>query len=325
MPNKYPKKKGWHTPKKKYKISNWLGYNEALRQRGKIDIWISDEVLGNWYETDQVYDGTGAPKVFSDFAITICHEVRQVFKLPLRQCQGFIDSIFQMKKWDLSCPDYSCLSKRLADLHIASARHKKQDLIDDAVAAIAIDSTRLKIFGRGEWHEEKYKLSAKRSWRKLHIAVDTNHFIHACDLTDRFSADCESVETLVKQIKKTVNHVTADGAYDKNPTYETLTNFFPKADVVIPPDSDAVYDKGAHPQRNQILQEIKTFGRIVWQRIRNYGRRNYSELAIFRYKKILGGRLHAIEFSRQKNEAMLGCGILNKMTGLGMPQSFRCA
>jgi len=62
-----------------------------------------------------------------------------------------------------------------------------------------------------------------------------------------------------------------------------------------------------------------------WQRVRNYDRRNYSELTIQRYKKIVGTHLHAREFSRQRNEAMIGCGILNKMTGLGMPESYRCA
>ncbi len=62
---------------------------------------------------------------------------------------------------------------------------------------------------------------------------------------------------------------------------------------------------------------------MQWQRVRKYGQRNYSELAIQRYKKILGNRLHARELSRQKNEALLGCGILNKMTGLGMPKSYR--
>jgi hypothetical protein len=64
---------------------------------------------------------------------------------------------------------------------------------------------------------------------------------------------------------------------------------------------------------------------MVWQRVRNYGRRNYSEVEIFRYKKILGGRLHAIELTRQKNEAMLGCGIPNRMAALVMPTSYRCA
>jgi hypothetical protein len=168
------------------------------------------------------------------------------------------------------------------------------------VVAIAIDSTGLKQFGHDEWHQEKYKLSAKRSWRKLHIAVDTDRFIHACDLTNRFSAYCQSVETLAKQVDQKIGHVTDDGSYDKNPTYETLTNHFSNADVVISPDSDAVYNRSSHPQRNRNLQEIKKFGRIVWQRIRNYGRRNYYELAIFRYKKILGGRLHVTELSRQK-------------------------
>jgi hypothetical protein len=85
------------------------------------------------------------------------------------------------------------------------------------VVAFAIDSTGLKRFGRGEWHTEKYKLSAKRIWRKLHIAVGVNHVLHGCDLTDRFSADCQSVETLAKQVEEKVSHVTADGSYDKNP------------------------------------------------------------------------------------------------------------
>ena len=65
------------------------------------------------------------------------------------------------------------------------------------------------------------------------------------------------------------------------------------------------------------------FGRMNWQRVKEYGNRNYSELCIQRYKKILGNKLHAREFSRQKNEGMIGCGILNKMTRLGMPKSRR--
>jgi hypothetical protein len=66
-------------------------------------------------------------------------------------------------------------------------------------------------------------------------------------------------------------------------------------------------------------------GRMEWQKTRNYGRRNYSELAIQRYKKILGNTLHARKLENQKLEAMLGCGVLNKMTSLGMPQSYRSA
>jgi hypothetical protein len=90
-------------------------------------------------------------------------------------------------------------------------------------------------------------------------------------------------------------------------------------------DAHAVYNKENHVQRNRNLQEIKTFGRMIWQRVSNYGRRNYSELCLQRYKKILGNQMRARELARQKNEAMIGCGMLNKMTNLGMPISYRCA
>ena len=106
MPNKYPAKKGWKVLKQKYKISNWSDYNEALRQRGNIDIWISEEMIDVWYEAERVYDGPGTPKKFSDLAIIACHEIRIVFKLPLRQCQGFIDSLFTSKNIPLCCPDF---------------------------------------------------------------------------------------------------------------------------------------------------------------------------------------------------------------------------
>ncbi len=56
-----------------------------------------------------------------------------------------------------------------------------------------------------------------------------------------------------------------------------------------------------------------------------YGQRNYSELAIQRYKRILGNTMQARELERQKQEAMIGCGVLNKMTSLGMPKSYRVA
>jgi len=158
--------------------------------------------------------------------------------------------------------------------------------------AIAIDSTGLKRFGRDEWHQEKYKLYAKRSWRKLNIAVDDQHIIQARLLTDRFTSDDNAVADLAKQIDKEVFQITADGAYDKNPVYETLTKYFNQAEIIIPPDRDAVYQVKNHPQRNRNLQEIKTFGRMNWQRERNYGKRNYAELAIQRYKRILGNRLH---------------------------------
>ena len=93
--------------------------------------------------------------------------------------------------------------------------------------AIAIDSTGLKRFGRGEWHQEKHKISRKASWRKLHVAINQNHYFEACELTDRFSCDDQLVGPLLGQITDEIDHFSADGAYDKKPVYDALCKHSP--------------------------------------------------------------------------------------------------
>ena len=325
MPNKYPNKKGWNVPKQKHKVTNWSEYNAALKRRGDITVWLSDDAISQWYEKDRIYDGSGTPPLFTDFAIITCHEIRQVYRLPFRQTEGFINSLFAMLNIPLSCPSFSTLSTRLSALNIQSPRYKNTDRPDDSVHAIAIDSTGLKRFGRGEWHEQKYQLSNKASWRKLHLGVNEDHYIEGCTLTDRFSHDDSQVEPLLEQIEEPIDHFTADGAYDETPVYDLVTNHSAEVDIVIPPQSNAVLNDNAAPLRNRNIKEIKDNGRMQWQKNRNYGQRNNSELAMFRYQKILGNALHARELSRQKQEAMIGCGVLNKMTSLGMPASCRVA
>ncbi|NDH68650.1 MAG: hypothetical protein EBY22_12255 [Gammaproteobacteria bacterium] len=53
MPNKYPEKKGWKVPKQKFKVTNWSEYNESLRRRGNITVWLFYEAISQWYETDR--------------------------------------------------------------------------------------------------------------------------------------------------------------------------------------------------------------------------------------------------------------------------------
>ncbi len=195
MPNKYLEKKGVKVRKQKYRVNNWSEYNASLKRRGDIEVWISPKVLDNWYSRDRVYDGTGTPDLYSDEAIIACMELRKVFRQPLRQTQGFVDSILRMLGMkDISCPDFGNLSKRLKRLGLKCPRYKKYEKADDNLAAVAIDSSGLKRFGRDEWHQEKHKVSAKRSWRKLHIAVDGDHYIVGGALTDRFIPDSQAVE-----------------------------------------------------------------------------------------------------------------------------------
>ncbi len=49
------------------------------------------------------------------------------------------------------------------------------------------------------------------------------------------------------------------------------------------------------------------------------------ETAMYRYKAIIGGRLRARSLPNQRVEMKVACSILNRMTGLGMPDTYRAA
>ena len=77
---------------------------------------------------------------------------------------------------------------------------------------LLIDSTGLKLFGKGEWDGERHG-RAGRSWRKLHIAVDaeTGEII-ASVLTGKEAGDAGQVPVLLNQIEGEIASVVADGA-----------------------------------------------------------------------------------------------------------------
>jgi hypothetical protein len=68
---------------------------------------------------------------------------------------------------------------------------------------------------------------------------------------------------------------------------------------------------------------IEQHGRIGWQHRSGYNRRSLVETAVYRYKTIIGRRLCARGLLNQRNEAKIGCNVLNRMTSLGMPVSVR--
>ena len=134
---------------------------------------------------------------------------------------------------NLQRPDYTLLSKRLKQLNPTVPRFKKNEKPDDKIAAIAIDSTGLKRFGMDEWHQEKHKVNAKRSWRKAHFAVDEAIFIQSAVLTDKNTMDDQVVGALCQSITEDAEHITADKMYDTNAVYQTLEENFPNAEILF--------------------------------------------------------------------------------------------
>jgi len=88
--------------KKQYRVTNWPEYNESLRQRGDLTIWVTDEALNQWRAPRRSTPG-GQPK-YSDFAIATCLTLRTIYKLPLRQTQGLTRSIARLMGVEFRCP-----------------------------------------------------------------------------------------------------------------------------------------------------------------------------------------------------------------------------
>lgn len=310
-----------------YKVKNWPDYNLSLKKRGSLEVWISDEIEELWYEKDIINDGTGKPKKYTEKSIELSYFLKLAFKQPLRQTEGFINSIFKMAGFEAKCPDYSTLSRRCATLDLKIPKYKKIEVERETgkERIITLDSTGLKQYGKDEWHQEKHKVKPRRSWKKLHLIVDDNHIIQGVELTEKSVHDSDVVSDLLNQVEGTGDRYVADGAYDTKEVYEEIEKQKENAKIVISPRENAVISEEWHIERNKTLNIIEKHGYKGWYKIRKYGLQNYAELSIQRYKKIIGPRTHSRDLLRQKNEAVIATSILNKFTTLGMPISEKVA
>src|SRR3954468_4514471 len=103
MPHKYNADRRHPIPRPKRRVTNWSAYNEALRQRGSLTVWFTDETIAAWKAAPRTTPG-GQPH-YSDLAITTALTLRAVFHLPLRQTEGLIGSILQLPGLDLPVPE----------------------------------------------------------------------------------------------------------------------------------------------------------------------------------------------------------------------------
>jgi transposase len=320
MPYKVNEKRRHRIPKGRYRVQNWREYEAALRRRGDLTVWVTPTAMASWIPPR--CRRRGRPQKYSEIAIETGLMLRLAFGRPWRQTEGMLASILRLLGLDLPVPDHTTFSRRSANLAVAKALSAGSGPVN-----VVIDSTGLKVFGAGEWQHEKHGGQGYRTWRKLHLAVDPDTGeILASELTTTEDGDASQVGPLLDQISSPIASVTADGAYDGEPVYRTIAERDPAAAVIIPPRSTAVPSntaKAALTQRDRHLQVIQERGRPGWQKAVNYGRRSLGEVAMMRYKTLIGRRLHARTLSMQKAEAAVSCRVINVMTSLGMPVSQR--
>src|SRR5215207_1513805 len=326
MPYKANEPRRHKIPRARYKVRNWPEYDRALQQRGSLTVWVTPEALAAWHppRTGQ----RGRPRSYSDVAIETGHLLRLAFGRPWRQTEGLLRSLTTLLGVSLGVPDHTTFSRRSPGLALATALARAQA---SGPVHVVIDATGLKVYGAGEWLVEKHGERGKRTWRKLHLAVDpSTGEILASELTSNDEGDASQVGPLLEQIPGPLGSVTADGAYDGEPVYRAVAKRQPDPPVavIIPPRATATLsaDAGTTPsQRDEHIQMIRGKGRLGWQKAVGYGRRSLAETAISRYKTVIGRGLRARTLPAQKTEARVGCSVLNRMTRLGMPVSQRIA
>ena len=315
---KYPKRSQYKYAKSRYRMGNWPEYEAGLRRRGDLTVWLSDEALDFWRAPAS--GKPGGQRTYTDIAIEAALTIRMVFHLPLRQTEGFLRCLADFLRVDLPIPDHTTLSRRQKKLGDIQFR----GLPTGRPIHLLIDSTGLRIH---VGHVQKPPRN--RAWRKLHLAVDASSGeIVASDLTTRRTHDCTQVPALLEQIDDPIASVSADGAYDTKAVYEAA---YERGEgravrVLIPPRRDAQLSPKSSAtlqERDHNIRSIRELGRREWHTHSGYSRRSMVENSMYRFKTIIGRSMRSRTLAGQRLEVQLASKVLNTMTLLGMPDSYR--
>ena len=214
------------TYKTHYRVGNWRVYERALVSRGDVTLWLSPDARAAWGVPPS--GRPGGQQRFSDLAIETALTLRLVFRLPLRQTEGFVRSILTVMRAGLDAPDHTTLSRRSQLLDVAV-----HNIPATGPLHLIVDSTGLSVVGEGEWAAAKHGGRGTRGWKKLHLGVDRSGVIVAHALTEATVDDATVGIDLIGAAAGDVASVTADAAYDTVAFYEAASARH--AQVVVPP------------------------------------------------------------------------------------------
>ncbi|MBO0211690.1 IS5 family transposase, partial [Vibrio sp. Vb0877] len=148
-------------------------------------------------------------------------------------------------------------------------------------------------------------------------AVDTDtHEIIAAELTLSGVTDAEVLPNLLKQTRRSIKEISGDGAYDTRKCHRVI-----RVKKAIPLRSHATFWEKGHP-RNLAVGCQKLYGSSKkWKRKYGYHRRSLLETAMYRVKQLLGASLTLRNYNTQVGETYAMIKALNKLTGIGMPET----
>ena len=218
------------TYKTHYRLGSWRAYERALVSRGDVTLWLSPDASAGWGVPPS--GRPGGQQRFSDLAIETALTLRLVFRLPLRQTEGFVRSILTMMRAGLVAPDHTTLSRRNSVARRPGAQPPSEGTAaSDRRQHRAVSGRRRGVAGA------KHGGRGVRGWKKLHLGVDRAGVIVARALTDATVDDATVGIALIGAAAGDIASVTADAAYDSVAFYEAASARH--AQVVVPPTRTA--------------------------------------------------------------------------------------
>jgi hypothetical protein len=310
--------------KNQYRIRNWSEYNRSLRNRGSLTFWISEELLDNWINQEETGE-RGRRLVYTEAAIIAMASIKFVFHQAGRQTCGLVASVFQLLKENLPVPDHSTLSRRMAQVKVelpikasGKARH------------VVCDSTGLKVYGEGEWKVRQHGYTKRRTWRKLHLHLDeATQEVIVAGASENSVSDDEMFEEMLSENKERIKQISGDGAFDRKKVYQALEDRKIKRAAIPPRRGARIWKhgnrRGERLIRDENLRQIRKKGKAKWKQESEYHRRSLSETGVFRFKQIFSDKLQSRKLENQFQEMFIKCAAMNRMTHLGMPDSYKVA
>src|SRR5215203_3163863 len=70
VPFKLNQDRRHHLPKQKHKVANWAEYDAALRQRGSLTVWFTQEAVAAWEAEPRTTPG-GQPHLYGTFDVKL--------------------------------------------------------------------------------------------------------------------------------------------------------------------------------------------------------------------------------------------------------------
>ncbi len=102
MPFKFHEPRRHRIPRARHRVTNWPEYDRGLVGRGDLRLWIAEGALAAWAAPRRRTRGGQAR--FSDLAIEAVLMPASLFRLPLRQAEGFVRSLMALMGLALMAP-----------------------------------------------------------------------------------------------------------------------------------------------------------------------------------------------------------------------------